>query len=112
MAALFILLVPIIAGAQRVLPAADYRLATNDDKVTFTISLTHGSRNLSAVQLDGRLPLIWDAPHYPTYLNIDCYASDGRVTRSIQPSRAVILLPNCRASLNVVVGVFPHTPGE
>jgi len=108
--ALLLVLLPFVAGTQRVLASANYRLSTNNGKGTFTIVMAGSPRNLSAVQLDGLLPFIWDSRDYPKYFSVRCYLRNGRVSSSIQPSRAVILLPNCRATTKVEVGVFPRSP--
>ncbi len=105
-AALLALSTPVIAGAHYVLTKSNYSLLTNVSTGVLTITLTHPPKNLSAIEFDGQLPRLWDPRLYPPALTVRCFHAGGVVTKDVQPSRALVLLPNCADVNKVELSLF------
>ncbi|MEO6836393.1 MAG: hypothetical protein ABI231_10875 [Candidatus Tumulicola sp.] len=56
-----------------------------------------------AVQFDDKLALIWSEADYPREFRIECLSGSRIVNESLQPSRPLVTLPDCRGARDIVI---------
>jgi hypothetical protein len=103
---LVLMLVPFAVCATRTLPAAAYAVTSVPSRGALEIVLVRPT-NVSAVQLDAVLPLIWAQPIYPITIRVTCRSRYGRVAQSLVPGRALILTPACRHAVSIRLAADP-----
>ncbi len=108
-AALGLLIVPFAACAFRTLPDRAYRVTSDAARGTFTIT-PYRPADVSAIQLDDALPIVWAGHGFPNVVDVECRSAAGHITRTVQPSRALILTPGCAASTTIRLAADP--PGD
>jgi hypothetical protein len=103
---LVLLLAPFAECAFRTLPDRAYRVSNDAPRGTITITPTHPA-NISAIQLDDALPIVWAGHGFPDVIDVECRTAAGHATRTVQPSRALILTPGCAASTMIKLAAEP-----
>lgn len=67
-ATLLMFSIPVMSGARHVLPKANYRVSSDVARGFIIIAMRYEPQNISAIQFDRQLPLIWDSRRLPALL--------------------------------------------
>jgi hypothetical protein len=102
------MLVPFFVCASRTLAPEGYGVSADIARGEIRVTLRPPS-DVRAVQLDSGLPLPWDTDTYPRMLRVRCTNARRRVTESLEPSRALILTPNCAGATSIRILADPPT---